>query len=901
MDVTEREQLRQARARRHNQAVLQQQVIPSDFNDPFKYRAPVRRRVSSVSARPAGRASGGAGAGRHADGGGSDHDDDDDDDDDEGVNHAYNPYGDDDNDATSAGDAPRGIGGRKLALAITATLYQYTSATSATAIGPRSVALVGSTGSSGGHALVVSDTARKTQFLTVPIDANFKFTLVAPDDLPAALAQATASNNSTGTSTPMSTSTCTVPPVARFSDGLNTWLVLFAQTPHLADFALNIALARNAACHRARPGTPRAIIAQDLCLLAPPAVDSANNNNSNISSSSALTSAPPVRIGDKVRIRYSMQTVSADGGALGPTAIACDLTKVFDVGTGVGAVPSGVEQGILGMRKGGVRFLVIPAVMAEAADDWGPHVPTHVDLAVEVTLEKHKSINATSANTDAAAADPVTVTASTGASNGGKASATSGASVPESTSSSSKGAAAGASSGRGAKARRSYGYASSSVQNDDEDDGQSAFFDAEPVSASAAVAATSNAAKRRAAAAAAVAAATAEAEAEAAAAAEAEASVVAPVPLPVQSSPVPEPDQAAFVAPLSLATNTSISANGYEASSPTAAVTPAAAADSAEASEAALRERMRKISAAAHAGHHAMPSAGAAGAAAVAAAAATAMAAAQGSPGFTAVKSPSGSGSGSAAAHGHGHAAAYGQYPQGRPSLSGATAFALLSPATTASSGASAAAVYAASGGGNANLSPVAATVTPGGVAVFSRATPVSAVLRYLAMDPFASAFAAHAVDTLDDLLLLEDEDWKLIVPQIGARRKLQLRVGEIGATMNQSQAAAGVSQSRAAKYAIQALAQQQQQQQQQQSVAATASATAAVAAAAAANAAANEVEAAGSAVPERDTARIDADAYDRGRADVRRLMPNKNTRYLTHISIYLTNMIKSYLIMFSI
>ncbi|WP_020655222.1 FKBP-type peptidyl-prolyl cis-trans isomerase [Massilia niastensis] len=60
----------------------------------------------------------------------------------------------------------------------------------------------------------------------------------------------------------------------------------------------------------------------------------------------------------------------------------------FPFKLGTGYVIAGFEQGVLGMKVGGKRTVLIPANLAYGAQGQAPHIPPNSGLVYEITLDK---------------------------------------------------------------------------------------------------------------------------------------------------------------------------------------------------------------------------------------------------------------------------------------------------------------------------------------------------------------------------------------------------------------------------------------------------------------------------------------------------------------------------------
>ena len=85
--------------------------------------------------------------------------------------------------------------------------------------------------------------------------------------------------------------------------------------------------------------------------------------------------------GDQVTVHY---TGSFQDGSVFDTSLARDLPFIFTLGTN--QVIQGWEQGILGMKVGGVRKLVIPPALAYGERGFGDVIPPNTTLFFKVEL-----------------------------------------------------------------------------------------------------------------------------------------------------------------------------------------------------------------------------------------------------------------------------------------------------------------------------------------------------------------------------------------------------------------------------------------------------------------------------------------------------------------------------------
>ena len=153
---------------------------------------------------------------------------------------------------------------------------------------------------------------------------------------------------------------------ATFTDNAGRhWSVRFTAADDATGFARSFACCKDdmSAFESVRGGSRRLIV-QDLAI---------------------GTGELSVEAGDHVKIKYSVFLTAPTH----PTGVGEKLTtkesKRFTVGSG--SMSLAIEQGLIGMKKKGLRFLVIPAAMIADTDfDFGPHVPANSTLLVEVMV-----------------------------------------------------------------------------------------------------------------------------------------------------------------------------------------------------------------------------------------------------------------------------------------------------------------------------------------------------------------------------------------------------------------------------------------------------------------------------------------------------------------------------------
>ena len=95
-----------------------------------------------------------------------------------------------------------------------------------------------------------------------------------------------------------------------------------------------------------------------------------------------LGTGAEAKAGDTVVVKYE--------GKLKATGTVFDSAPTFDFQLGAGDVIKGWDQGIAGMRIGGVRKLDVPSQLAYGKRGSKPDIPPNSDLLFTVTLKKIK-------------------------------------------------------------------------------------------------------------------------------------------------------------------------------------------------------------------------------------------------------------------------------------------------------------------------------------------------------------------------------------------------------------------------------------------------------------------------------------------------------------------------------
>lgn len=103
---------------------------------------------------------------------------------------------------------------------------------------------------------------------------------------------------------------------------------------------------------------------------------------------------PEVESGDTIVAHYTLWRYdeSAEGGRGEQLQSSHDFGRTFETRIGVGAVIPGWDQGLLGMKPGGVRHLTIPPHLAYAEHGFPPQIGPGETLVFKIeVLEVKKS------------------------------------------------------------------------------------------------------------------------------------------------------------------------------------------------------------------------------------------------------------------------------------------------------------------------------------------------------------------------------------------------------------------------------------------------------------------------------------------------------------------------------
>lgn len=92
------------------------------------------------------------------------------------------------------------------------------------------------------------------------------------------------------------------------------------------------------------------------------------------------------KAGVQVSVHYTGWLQNADGSAGKKFDSSKDRNEPFQFPLGAGHVIKGWDEGVQGMKIGGVRKLIIPAALGYGARGAGGAIPPHATLIFEVEL-----------------------------------------------------------------------------------------------------------------------------------------------------------------------------------------------------------------------------------------------------------------------------------------------------------------------------------------------------------------------------------------------------------------------------------------------------------------------------------------------------------------------------------
>jgi peptidylprolyl isomerase len=95
----------------------------------------------------------------------------------------------------------------------------------------------------------------------------------------------------------------------------------------------------------------------------------------------------PAKAGDMVTVQY-VGVLFSNGKQFDASWQGSKPGPGFDFPLGAGQVIPGWDQGVVGMRKGGRRKLIIPSALAYGAQGFPPDIPPDAALIFDIDLEK---------------------------------------------------------------------------------------------------------------------------------------------------------------------------------------------------------------------------------------------------------------------------------------------------------------------------------------------------------------------------------------------------------------------------------------------------------------------------------------------------------------------------------
>ena len=97
-------------------------------------------------------------------------------------------------------------------------------------------------------------------------------------------------------------------------------------------------------------------------------------------------SGEEAKAGDHVSVHYTGWLQNADGTAGSKFDSSKDRNEPFEFPLGAGHVIKGWDEGVQGMKIGGIRKLIIPSALGDGARGAGGAIPPHATLIFEVEL-----------------------------------------------------------------------------------------------------------------------------------------------------------------------------------------------------------------------------------------------------------------------------------------------------------------------------------------------------------------------------------------------------------------------------------------------------------------------------------------------------------------------------------
>uniref|UniRef100_H2YCA1 peptidylprolyl isomerase n=1 Tax=Ciona savignyi TaxID=51511 RepID=H2YCA1_CIOSA len=151
-----------------------------------------------------------------------------------------------------------------------------------------------------------------------------------------------------------------------YDDQRQSWNILFDNSEQLTEFSKQVCLAK----FFSSPTSCESVVSQDL--------------------SPRDAKLVQVEPGDSLEVKYTGWLVNHDGTLGGVFDSNEAKEKPFRFTTDKGKVIKGWEEGMMGMQKGGSRFLIIPPHLAYGGKSVGNKVPPNSTLAFKVMLLRMK-------------------------------------------------------------------------------------------------------------------------------------------------------------------------------------------------------------------------------------------------------------------------------------------------------------------------------------------------------------------------------------------------------------------------------------------------------------------------------------------------------------------------------
>ncbi len=142
-------------------------------------------------------------------------------------------------------------------------------------------------------------------------------------------------------------------------------------------------------------GTVHLSVAADLAkpAAADPASSQAQNPPPVITTPSGLQyqdikvgTGMPAKLGARVSVHYTGWLRNRDGSAGKKFDSSRDSGQAFQFDIGIGQVIAGWDEGVQGMKVGGIRRLMVPAALGYGAEGSGSSIPPNAKLLFEVEL-----------------------------------------------------------------------------------------------------------------------------------------------------------------------------------------------------------------------------------------------------------------------------------------------------------------------------------------------------------------------------------------------------------------------------------------------------------------------------------------------------------------------------------